>query len=43
MSGMIFADIRDRLEILEKDIEDKESTLGRLKRCLDELNKLDVA
>jgi hypothetical protein len=41
MSDMIFADIRGKLENLEKDIKDKETTLGRLKRCLDELNKLE--
>ena len=38
MSDMIFSDIRGQLEILERDVQNKQTTLDRLNRCLAELN-----
>jgi hypothetical protein len=40
MSGMIFAELKKQLESLEKEIENKESTLDRLKKCCGALEKI---
>jgi len=39
MSGMIFSDLKKQLETLEKEIENKELTLERLKKCRSALEK----
>jgi len=39
MSEMIFSDLKKQLEALEKEIENKELTLERLKKCRSELEK----
>ncbi|MDR2092142.1 MAG: dynamin family protein [Azoarcus sp.] len=43
LSKIVFSDIRNRLEMLEKDIENKETTVRRLNKCLSELDTLGEA
>jgi len=40
MSDMIFSDLKKQLETLEKEIENKELTLDRLKKCRSALEKI---